>query len=254
MKNHLKKALFIGLTTIFASSCAKDVNSEYANGSETGKTESLTDKKVSMKPPKEVKAIYYLDYKEVGIDDLGLKNPNVAVTGKQENDVLFVIFNAFTTEQAFIDFGKHNNIKIEEMIGFERAMQDRAKELGIIDIEYQKGIKLPKEYTDYEATMYLKYFGRNITSKTVFTTFHKDYTGGPSWVTGSTMPHWGVIGWNNQISSYFPLGIYGFTSFYDDSFYRNRMLTAWDWGWQRIPLFWGWTYLANDRTTSTINY
>lgn len=133
---------------------------------------------------------------------------------------------------------------------FEDEMKIFVEKTDVVSI-FENTKKVPQWYIDFEAKTYQKYFGSSLQQKSALTILHKNFSGGPDRVISVTSPYlWG--GWDNEVSAFTPIGVYGFTSLYDKSFYRKRMTTIWGWGMQRVLLFWGYLYNANDRTSSVI--
>lgn len=76
------------------------------------------------------------------------------------------------------------------------------------------------------------------------------YNGGPGYMMiGGTFM---APGWNNRVSRFNPLCIWGFFgSFYDQTFYRQRMASLWGWGWTYIRFQGPYAFLDN-RTSSVL--
>lgn len=59
-------------------------------------------------------------------------------------------------------------------------------------------------------------------------------------------------GWNDKVSSFRSLHIYGFSIFYDKTMFRKRMITITDFGWH-LWNFQGPLKFVNDRTSSCLD-
>ena len=223
--------------------------------------------------PMELKVEHYLDGKPVSKEVLDkLENREyVFVSPKQGrteeiefevtrpgkpitkiNSATIVVVEAFSTEEGYINYGTKHNLHVKEQLTFEKAMREYAEKTGAIK-HYEKTGEVTKDYKKYEKMMYAKYLGHLQQDKTVITTLYKDYFGGPSWTFVNHSPFM-VPGWNNTVSSFTPVGIYGVTILYDRSFYRTRMANFWGWGFNRVLLYWGWTWNLNNRTSSALSY
>lgn len=205
------------------------------------------DKKIN----KKLKTECYIDgnlvpFSELNIDD---NDSYVCLTQKKNNGELINIIEVFSSKEGYILYGKKHNLKLEQLLNFEDAMRTYV-EKNDIENKFLTSGKLPKSYVDFESKTYQKYFGIPSQQKSLLTALHKNYYGGPDRLVGTTSPFlWG--GWNNKVSSFTPLGVWGFTTLYDKKFYKNRMATIWGVGMSRV-YFWGGYSFLNDRTTSVI--
>ncbi|VAW26716.1 hypothetical protein MNBD_BACTEROID06-1394 [hydrothermal vent metagenome] len=134
---------------------------------------------------------------------------------------------------------------------FEKHMRSYAETSGAIT-EYEKTGIVPESYSLYEEYYYNKLFGlSNARTQAALTALFKG-----QWGTGSrnlmpgTLPVM-VFGWNNVVSSFEPIGVFGFTSMYNKKIYRKRLFTYWSTGFAVISLS-GPLAFANDKMSSGI--
>lgn len=243
MKNLIYGVLFLASTGIGISSCQKvEKLKKEKNSSSINKT--------NLKNNKDLVFEYYLDKKQVSKSKVDFNDESLYISiTKGEKDETIIV-EAFSSREDYILYGKKHNLKFKELLSFEDEMKNYVKKNDIINL-FEKTGKIPEWYTAFEAKTYEKHFGVSSQQKSLATVLHKNFYGGPDRVIGVLTPYlWG--GWNNQVSAFTPIGVYGFTSLYDKSFYRKRMVTIWGWGMQRVLLYWGSLYNANDRTTSVI--
>lgn len=203
--------------------------------------------------------LHYMDGKKIDRDkvdyDFSEEDNFVLIDVKmsKENDTL-VIVQFFSTKDKYIEFGNDNNLKLKEQLDFEEHMKEYAKESGAIDSFEQNGT-VPKWYTEYEESKYNEIFGgeegKSNNNKTTITILHKNYLGGPDFPFVTTLPFLGG-GWNNAVSAFTPIGLFGVTHLYDNAFYRRRMASIRSWGFHRVQLYWGDLYYLNDRTSSAL--
>ncbi len=140
--------------------------------------------------------------------------------------MLFVLllYNLYILK-GYIKFGKQHSIKLEEQLMLEKHMRLYAETSGAIT-EYKKTGIVPESYSLYEKDYYNKLFGqKNARIQSVLTGLFKGQggTGGFRLMAG-TIPAM-VFGWNNAVSSFEPIGVFGFTTMYDKRFYGRRMFT-----------------------------
>lgn len=235
-----QKTKFALLFTIFAyglNGCTKEYNASKSN-------EQI----------KKYKVEYYLDNFKVDKHDINLKNNDnyLAITKRIEANDTIIVVESFTTEEGFIEFGLTNNLKIQEIIEFENRINNYASENNTITT-YETSGKVSKEYKDFENETFNNLIGSKSLEKTTSTVLHQNYLGGPDFVMTSTVPFLGG-GWDNEVSAFTPIGLYGVTVLYDKSFYRKRMAVLWGWGFTRIQLYWGYLLVLNDNTSSAMSF
>lgn len=198
--------------------------------------------------------IYLLDNEVVSsnVFDLSDEGLNILVSNEKNQEKTNVVIRAFTDEKDYIKFGELHNIKLKEQLMFEKHMQSYAETSGAIT-EYEKTGIVPESYSLYEKDYYNKLFNQsNARTEAGLTALYEHFPGGggSAILMFGTMPAMG-LGWNNVVSSFEGLGIYGFTTMYDKSFYRSKMFTWWSFELVKIPLS-GPLAFANDKMSSGI--
>jgi hypothetical protein len=166
-------------------------------------------------------------------------------------DPKHVIINAFTTVDKYVAFGLENGMPLDKTVEFETAVENYIQEHGIEQI-YEETGELPQHFLDFQDEYYNRLFPKKERSKKMPSVLYKDYFGGPAWVAVLSYTAVMAPGWNNTVSRYYHLGIYGLFSVYDKWAFRNRMATLWGWGWNYI-LFSGPLSSLNNRTSSCIS-
>ncbi|MDH5476057.1 MAG: hypothetical protein OEX22_10230 [Cyclobacteriaceae bacterium] len=203
----------------------------------------------------DIQYIYLLDNEVASsnVFDLSDEGLNILVSSEKNQEKTNIVIRAFTDEKDYIKFGEQHDIKLKEQLMFEKHMRSYAVTSGAI-AEYEKTGIVPESYSLYEKDYYNKSFGQsNARTESVNTALYKNFPGGggSSIIMFGTMPAMG-LGWNNVVSSFEGLGVYGFTTMYDRSFYRNKLFTYWHWGFVKIPLS-GPLAGANDKMSSGVS-
>jgi hypothetical protein len=205
-------------------------------------------------PADNIETVYILDNKQghKNAFDPSDESLFVLISAKRgekgEKDKVF--YHAFTTEEGFVDFGLENNLKLRELLIFERHMSKYAETSGV-EMEFELTGKVPEWYSNYEAEYYSSVFNKSPLNKCFWTELKKDIAGGQTSFMGGTLPFmW--PGWNNTVSRFKPLGLYGFTVLYDKWRYKRRIAVFWGWGFSSVfldhgPPDFSW---ANNRMSS----
>lgn len=157
-----------------------------------------------------------------------------------ENKTFIIEHLGFTTEQKYIDYGIENNYPLKEEIEFSKQMREYIETNNVEEYFDQYG-EFPKEYKEYEEYLYTSIFSekdKSIPSLLIGLLLSKEKYGvGGHWV--AFVKTWPVMlpGWNNEVSSYQPIGLAGVVSFYNKTFYRDRMFTRVQWActWYNMP-------------------
>jgi hypothetical protein len=240
MKKVIYALSILALSGIEFSSCQK-VEELKDNGNSLNNSKTNLQNKSSYEPVFEC----YLDKKLISKSKINFNDENIYISiTKKDNEV--IIIDAFTRREDYILYGEKHNLKLKELLLFEDEMKDFVKKNDIISL-YNESEKLPKWYVDFEAKTYQKHFGGSSQQKSALTMLHKNLVGGPDRLVGVTTPQlWG--GFNNAVSAFTPIGIWGFTSLYDKSFYRARLATIWGFGMTRVFL----NTSIDNKTTSVI--
>ena len=251
-KNTLFITVILASVLMFMSSCEKDkglmekrdVNLQESN---------LTEKQLSVE--KDIAMSYYLDGIRIKENPFQLREKN-----KEEIKHIMIVFekitngkrkeisiNSFKTDKAYIEWGKRKNIPISKMLNKERKLQEFIKENKIIE-KYNEKRVIPKLYKDFEAKLF------NDSNKALLPiTIYKNLSGGGAWIVQNTLATLAWTAWNNNISRYMDHSLYGGVSWYDKSWYRNKIATTWNYGWSFIKFENQLKYLDN-KTTSLINW
>ena len=165
---------------------------------------------------------------------------------------------AYTSEAKYVVFGKKFGLDLDKQLIFERIMSNYSVKSQAIT-EFEKSGKLPTSYQEREKFVYDSLFNKN--SKILIgkvqsglTTLH-DYPYDPNFSGGGTVIMAGTLpfmfpGWNDRVSSIEILGIGSAVTVYDRTFYRSRLSTVVNWGFQRINLDGG----ADNKMSSGISF
>ena len=224
MKNNLLKTLIILIAVSFVTlqSCEKkslvDVGDEKFS-------ETITDANINMQQSETF--VYYIDDIQTNKEEFDeytnkYEDPFIIYTGKkdEETEKIINLVYAYTTEAGYINYGEKNNLKLKELLDFEKHMREYAKKSGTI-AEYEKTGKVPESYTNYEEAYYNKVAkGGN---KALLVEFSKEHWRQGSHVymghTYAVMP----IGWDRKVSSLQYIGAAGNASLYKKRFYGRRI-------------------------------
>jgi len=220
-KNHFFLILIISITSIF--SCTKNVEEQAVIESSDQTTVTY-----SYSIDGEV-----VDEEAVNYDDPAL---NIGITGEEDpSGNLTVFVQAFTSPDKYISWGEENDFPVKLSLEIEEHLRSYAQEEGIIDI-YEETNEVPESYLAYEKAYYERMTGNEDSSESrAIYMLHKNCSGGSASPLIHTLPvMW--FGWNNQVSRYYPFSIYSGLIIYDNSFYRNRLATLWNWGWTNYCL------------------
>jgi hypothetical protein len=173
--------------------------------------------------------LYYIDNKVVSKDKIDLYKKEredmlMIHTLKKDKDTYTNVIFAYTTEEGYIEYGKKNNMMLEEELIFVKHMREYAKESGAV-AEYEKTGQVPEWYSKYQEEYYLKTFNKSNNTKVAFVLYDtNNYSGqqlGVPYFCGyPTLSHM-----KNKTSSVRNFGTGASMTFFDKSFFRNRMIS-----------------------------
>jgi len=251
-KQNLLLVLLLGIFVIFQS-CEKksliDIDGGISN-------EKIVNSETEIIPDEIVYDFYYnnilINENPVELrnnKDSKIKNIIIVFEKFEKGQNKRVSINSFDNDEDYINWGIKNNIPVAEMLKKEKLIKEFIDNNNIEEI-YEKTGKLPEIYIDFMA----KLFGNNEKILAAPITIYKGlYSSEGAWLVQNSIPSLKHTTWNNQISGYTEHAVYGAVTWYNNSWYRYKMATTWNWGWNRIR-FNGALSGLNDRTTSLINW
>jgi hypothetical protein len=220
------------------SSCKKEVKEELA--------EEAVQNELQSNGPTQVN--YYMDGNSVPTLDLQDSRIEIlTVFGTEQKPEENVInYYGFSAKDDMMAFADAQNIPIRDAIQGGEYLADLA-ETNQVDIEYERTGNVPQWYLDEVNNRF-----PNRKTQSVAVMWDNCWSGGPSII--DVTPGLPVMypGWNNRVSRYDLLNIYGVMIIYDRTFYRSRILTAWNWGWQWIHIC-AWYPWADNRMSSCLH-
>lgn len=236
MKTRLLSVVWIlvGLM-VFSTGCKKQVMEEENNGN-------------ILQTSGETTVNYFEDGQPVPTFNHNEGDENIlAILGtEQDPSANEIAIHKFSTESAMVAWAGANNMPIGDFIAGGNELYQLAESNGIIE-DYDRTGNCPQWYLDAVQNR----FPNNKTDAAC--TWHDACTGsGATWISPSPGGPFMAPGWNDRVSSYWHFAIYGVVILYDRTFYRNRLLTFWNWGWQRTPLCSFFSF-ADNRTSSSIH-
>lgn len=242
LKFLLNLAFLMGVLSVF--SCQKEDVISGQRNTDINTESNVVSKTVYLKDGVEMPNYLFSPEQEE------INGSYIAISGIEDGSKkkVKVIVNIFTTREKYINWGYINKRPVELYLEIEEHLASYAKDNGYI-AEYELTGVVSQDYLDYESEYFNK-MTNGVNSRAV-TMLHKDFWGGSSAPMPLTLPvMW--PGWNNKVSRYYPLNIWGGMAIYNKAFYRRRMATLWNWGWQSIRFEGPLSYL-NDKMSSGIN-
>ena len=176
---------------------------------------------------------------------------HIAITKREDldTDEYIPVFNAFTTDELYINWGRANNYRVEMKLEMEQHLSNYAAENGYIFRFEQTGV-VDQEYLNYEqkyvAEIKAKY---GLSADSRANTLLRNTCGVVSdyWIF-DTQP-WLPSAHNNQISAVNVIQAFAFHSIYNRTFYRNNLGTYWDFG-LNMHCWLGWFARFDNRMSS----
>lgn len=221
----------------FATSCKKQVLEE----------ETAVENTIQNSGPTVVN--YFVDGQPASYFRYEEGDENVlAILGTEQDPTANeVAIHSFSSEAAMVAYADANHMPIGDYIAGGNELYQLAETNGVI-VDYEQGGTCPQWYLDAVENR----FPNNKTEAAATWYDLCSGNGGSTWISPNPGGPFMAPGWNDRVSSYWHFAIYGVMILYDRTFYRNRMLTFWNWGWQRVPLcsFFSWT---DNRTSSSIH-
>ncbi len=155
---------------------------------------------------------------------------------------------AFTTEANYVAWGDSYGLPVACHLEVGRHLGDYAEQIGAIAYYEQTGEELP-QFTQY-ANNYINQMdcnGQNSQYRTP-SAIYKNHWGGPGAIITTFTPFM-YPGWNNTVSRYYTFGIYNGFTVYDKIYYRKRLATLWNWGWNYWRFHYGLSWLDNKMSS-----
>jgi hypothetical protein len=170
--------------------------------------------------------------------DPGLEASNTLVLssisddGKKNIDI-----HGFSTEENFFIYGDAHNIPLRERRAVENHLAQYAISSGAI-AEYEKTGIEPTWYNTYVTNYLVQHkTASSIQSRAAMVMMYDDCFIGASagaipFLNGNSATMYAGL-WNNKVSAFEPLGIWGFDTFYDNMFFGKRLATWWKTGFEK---------------------
>jgi hypothetical protein len=259
--------LFIASSLIFASSCRESIQPEEPAQTVKAVSETLPLKfKIDGKEVLENSFYAKLLPNQASFRDASSQMTAIADKyrvlcefGRTESDGKYDVINVFMDNEAYYayaDANGHTKERLSDML--IKDLADYAVSSGAIS-ECEATGNVPNGYTDYmDRTLQSLGFQPSTPpeaqSRAFFSFVYKEcYGTGNSWPV-RTLPWLGVIGYNNQISSYFPFGASGSNSvIFDQWFFTKPITNIWSWDFNTVNFCNPRWNFVNDRATSWLN-
>ncbi|MBN1184254.1 MAG: hypothetical protein JXB49_18335, partial [Bacteroidales bacterium] len=195
---------------------------------------------------------YYIDDEKVHANDFDSNLSNIILIEvyrtnslKSDENELEVEKRAYTSEDKYVAFGDANNLKLKELLDFEKIMSSFAETSGVIE-EFEKTNVMPQRYLEREVFVYDSLFNETMNQKSsmsIFVTLYEDhYVPGVGSGKCCIMPKFLPFmppGWNNRVSCVEFVGIGGGAILFGNNFYRDRICTIVNWASDRVNLSYG---------------
>ncbi len=202
---------------------------------------------------------YFFNDNEVEEGTFSLKNEaliiSICVMSETEHQI-----HAFTTKQAYFDWGKKMNLPTELEIEVTEHLRDYAQNNGYAK-HYEETGEVHEDYLAYQTRYYNEKVGLK-PQRGTWMVLRKDFTinqtTGQVSLSGGSMPYTipmptMPITWNNRTSGLYQLNLYGGASIFDRAFFLRRLGTVWLWGWQDFA-FAGPYAFYNNRASSLLGF
>lgn len=258
-------SVLVVMLAVFMSSCKQDSISP--SGSPSQATETLPTKFQidGQEVTKEGFFKQLLPSNQVGLRDVTTDMTIIAnayrvlgesgkVVGKQSFDII----NVFSSDDEFYKYADANNHPNERVYDYvESNLADYAISSGAVE-SFETIGKMPKSYIDYMDAFLIKNgfepsTQAEIQPRTLFSQVYKGCNLTESSFPIRHNPWLGMIGYNDNISSFSPIGLIGGRSdIFDQSFFRKRIAGLWYWSSPGTKFDFcsnPWGFL-NDRATS----
>ncbi|MBN2662445.1 MAG: hypothetical protein JXR68_02245 [Bacteroidales bacterium] len=158
----------------------------------------------------------------------------------KENETIITENYGFTSEEGYVNFGIENNYPLKEELDYVKQMRTYIVENGVEEY-YENNGELPEGYIEFEENLHEAIFteNKNIPSLLLgLLLAEKKWGFGGHWI--AFVKTWPVMlpGWDNDVSSYKPIGLAGVVSFYGRTFYRDRLFTKVQWAEKWYNMSW----------------
>lgn len=171
----------------------------------------------------------------------------------------------FSSDSGYWAFGDSIELPLRNQDLIANRLSFLADSLNMDSVISANADTIPSWWFDLEEDtreLYSFNSGR-ITTRTAYSVIHNHFTRtyqgcasedpNSSWLLQMPgNPNLWFIGWCNKVSSFIPIGLYGFDIVFDKPFYRKKLATFWAWGAGTIQ-FCGPYQLLNDKACSWIN-
>ena len=237
--------IFCAICALFATSCQKSIDN---TPTEEPKVANLV--KYQIDGQEVVQSDFFkqlLPNGQVSLRDVTTDMTTIAnayrvlcEVGKSNGKQSYDIINVFSSDDEFYKYADANNHPNERTYDLvEQDLADYAVSSGAISTFELTGV-VPQSYIDYMDVTLSKFGFAPSTAPQVQTRSLTNWAYKGCNGTGNSFPirgyAWlGIIGYDNQISSFLPVGFIGGASdVFDRTFFRSRMTRIWSWAMTRI--------------------
>lgn len=166
-------------------------------------------------------------------------------------EIIEININDFSTVEGYLSYGEKTGHDFNKINEFCTLVKNYATNTGEIE-HYEHYGEVSSSFESWFNQQVVQYFGNNNPTEGSFTVYKDISSLNPSWTFLLGQALFMPPGWNNTVSKFYSLHIYGSTLFYDKTFYRNRMATFTDFGW-KYWYFQGPLNYLNDKTSSCMD-
>jgi hypothetical protein len=164
---------------------------------------------------------------------------------KADSTLSEVIIRQYTDIRGYVNFGKSVDPNFEKCIKFRDDVVNYSTQNNVIT-QYERDGTVPESFN----TWYSVQFNSTFYAPMVLpVTVYKDISGGSAWMHPLGFATFMAPGWNNTVSRYMHLTVYGWMYVYNKTFYRQHMATIAGWGFNYVYFIGPLSYL-NDKMSS----
>ena len=224
-KFNLGYVLIFSILSLLAVSCQK--NEEIEN---------LPNEQSLIESSNNEPAFYYFDGLSVSEGSFNPEeesNHTLVLLKLDEAGQKYIEIHGFSTLENYFQYGNTHGMPLEGKYNIEQHLADYAVTSGAIAEYEQTGVE-PQWYIDY-VNNYINGSTSTTAQARVLCMMYDDCSAtGSAWgfsKASATMLS-GI--WIDRVSSYTPLHVWGFDSFYKKMFFQknSKLATFWNWGWQ----------------------
>lgn len=162
-----------------------------------------------------------------------------------DSSISEIVIRKYTDLQGYINFGKSVDPNFEKCVKFRDDVVNYSIQNNVIS-QYESNGTVPSSFN----TWYSAQFNTTFYAPMIFpVTVYKDISGGSAWVHPTGQALFMAPGWNNTVSRYMHLTLYGWMYVYNKTFYRQHMATIAGWGFNYV-YFIGPLSFLNDKMSS----